>query len=216
MVTVPSTHGQKISLTLQRKESGSPLGLEPDDFTRCLDVVSGITLFTHELIIKVNKELDLCSSFMGWLKHALDQLSTVIDIDDKPAEEPTVDTLKVAEYIGNHLKQSTLEPFFQRDNKPRLNDVKQRGESIAELYSKANGCASAPSFGELAEFLETLCKSVFSKPQQAMRQQLRLGKPILLHEKVLKIMEMKMVDSTKGNSSAFIILNSDETARNSC
>lgn len=195
------------------KEKGSPLGLEPDDFTRCLDVVSAITLFTHEFIINLNRELDLYGAFTGWLRHALDQLSTVINIEDKPVEEPAVDTLKVAEFVGKYLRQSGLESFFGEGNTSPLTEYKGRGESIQDLYSDTT--KRPPGFGELAKFLDDLSKSVFSKPQQAMRQQLRLGKPLFMHAGNIKLQDIRIVDQDKGNSSAYVVLYPDENRYNS-
>ena len=180
-----------------RKESGSPLGLEPDDFTRCLEVVAGITLYAHEFIATINKELDLFKSFMAWMRHALDQLSTVINIDDKPAEDPQIDTLKVADFVGQYLKESSLHPYLKRRTAPKLSDYTERGESIFELYAKKGRSATAPGFMELAEYLDELCKTVFSKPQQAMRQQLRVCKPVLVSEDKVEKMDMRMVENGK-------------------
>jgi anaphase-promoting complex subunit 4 len=184
-------------LIICRKESGSPLGLEPEDFTRCLEVVAGITLYAHEFISVINKELDLFKSFMTWLRHALDQLSTVINIDDKPTEDPQVDTLKVADYVGEFLKESSLQPFIKRYSRPGLGDYTERGESIFELYSKKERSAAAPGFMELAEYLDELSKTVFSKPQQAMRQQLRVSKPVAIHESSVDKSDTRMVDNNK-------------------
>lgn len=188
----------KLNDEFDRKESGSPLGLEPDDFTRCLDVVTGIMLFSHEFLQKINKELDLFTAFSTWIRHALDQLSTVINIDDKPVEEPTIDILKVAEYVGTYLKSSSLEDFFKRDTEPRLSKYKERGESIEELYSKEDTAGKVPGFGELIEYLDVLSKTVFAKPQQAMRQQLRIGKPILIHEEGISGIDIRMAKDEKG------------------
>jgi anaphase-promoting complex subunit 4 len=180
-------------LIVSRKESGSPLGLEPEDFTRCLEVVAGITLYAHEFLSVVNKELDLFKSFMTWLRHALDRISTVINIDDKPTEDPQVDTLKVSDYVGEFLKESSLKPFMKRKTSPALSEYKDRGESIFDLYSKKDRSAAPPGFMELAEYLDELSKRVFAKPQQAMRQQLRVSKPVLLHESGADRVDTRMI-----------------------
>ncbi|KAA8900335.1 anaphase-promoting complex, cyclosome, subunit 4-domain-containing protein [Sphaerosporella brunnea] len=177
------------------KESGSPLGLEPEDFTRCLEVVASITLYAHEFISAINHEFDLFKSFMMWLRYSLDQLATVINIDEKPTEDPQIDHLKVADYVGEFLKESSLKPFMKRNTKPKLSDHKERGESILDLYSKTERSATAPGFMELAEYLDELSKTVFSKPQQAMRQQLRVSKPVLLRESGVDKIDTRIVDS---------------------
>jgi anaphase-promoting complex subunit 4 len=199
------TNSRVCSLII-RKESGSPLGLEPDDFTRCLEVVSAITLYAHEFLSKINKELDLYKAFMNWLRFALDQLSTVINIDDKPTEDPQVDTLKVAEYVGNYLKKSSLLPFMVRNIQPKLSTYKERGESIIELYSKSERSTAVPGFMDLAEYLEGLCKTVFSKPQQSMREQLRLSRPVLISEEEIDKKDIRMVENDQNISLAYIFL----------
>ncbi|KAF8535008.1 anaphase-promoting complex, cyclosome, subunit 4-domain-containing protein [Trichophaea hybrida] len=188
------------------KESGSPLGLEPDDFTRCLEVVSAITLYVHEFLSKVNKELDLYKAFMNWLRYALDQLSTVINIDDKPTEDPQVDTLKVAEFVGNYIKKSSLLPFLARNIQPKLSTYKERGESIIELYSKNEKSVAVPGFMDLAEYLEGLCKTVFSKPQQSMREQLRLSRPVLISEDEIVRKDIWMVENGQNIPLAYMFL----------
>jgi anaphase-promoting complex subunit 4 len=177
-----------------RKERGSPLGLDPDDFTRCLDVVSGLTVFAHEFLLKLNKELEHFAAFGSWLRHTLDELSTVINIDDKPAEDPQIDTLRVSEYISCYLKQSSLAAFFRREGFLRLSEYKKKGESVFELYAKsADKEPVPPGFMELAAYLEELCKTVFAKPQMAMRQQLRVGKPVTVAEREVGRMDVRMV-----------------------
>ncbi|KAH8153432.1 uncharacterized protein LAJ45_02244 [Morchella importuna] len=177
------------------KERGSPLGLDPDDFTRCLDVVSGLTVFAHEFLLKLNKELEHFAAFGSWLRHTLDELSTVINIDDKPAEDPQIDTLRVSEYIRCYLKQSSLAAFFRREGFLRLSEYqKKKGESVFELYARnADREPVPPGFMELAAYLEELCRSVFAKPQMAMRQQLRVGKPVTVAEREVGKMDVRMV-----------------------
>lgn len=188
-----------------RKESGSPLGLEADDFTRCLEVVSAITFFAHEFLMAINRELDHYKAFMNWLRHALDQLATIINIDDKPAEDPQVDTLKVMEYCEKYVAQSSLLPFMKRGTEPGLNSYKERGENIGDLYSK-NKAKDLPGLTDLNEYLENLCKAVFAKPQQSMRQQVRLSKPILFSEDEIIHKEMWMVDNGKKAPLAYMFL----------
>lgn len=203
-------------LTSSRKERGSPLGLDPDDFTRCLDVVSGLTVFAHEFLLKLNKELEHFAAFGSWLRHTLDELSTVINIDDKPPEDPQIDTLRVSEYISNYLKQSSLQSFFQREGGVKLSEHKKKGESVFELYARSTDKESAaPSgFMELANHLEDLCKTVFAKPQQAMRQQLRVGKPVVIADKDPGKSDIRMV-MEDGNPVAYMALYNVEKPRNS-
>jgi len=141
---------------------------------------------------------------MNWLRHSLDQISTVINIDDnKPTEDPRVDVLKVAEYISLYLKKSSLESYLKSDTTTKLSDYKNRGESIFELYSKDSKSKTVPGFMELAECLDELCKTVFSKPQAAMRQQLRISNPLLLSSEKIEIMDMRMVKNDQAYSCLY-------------
>lgn len=168
--------------------------MDPDDFTRCLDVVSGLTVFAHEFLLKLNGELEHFDAFASWLRHTLDELSTVISIDDKPPEDPQIDTLKVSEYISNYLKCSSLHSFFHPAKGVKINEYKGKGESIFELYATSRTKdTEPPGFFELAEYLEELCKTVFAKPQQAMRQQLRVGKPVTVADQSEGTADMRMV-----------------------
>ncbi|KAL7274864.1 hypothetical protein RUND412_002226 [Rhizina undulata] len=199
------------------KERGSPLGLDPDDFTRCLDVVSGLTVFSHYFISKLNKELELFTAFASWLRHTLDELSTVINIEDKPAEDPQIDTLKVAEYVSGYLHQSSLQPFFQRGAAMKLSEYKEKGESIFELYSKGESTEKGqgrnpPGFMALAQYLDELCKMVFSKPQQAMRQQLRTCKPILIAEKEPVKGDVRMFEEEGKTFTYMVFYHGDDSA----
>lgn len=143
-------------------------------------------------------------------------MSTVINIDDKPPEDPQIDTLRVSEYISDYLKQSSLQSFFRREESFKLSEHKKKGESVFELYTKSTDKESAtpPGFMELADYLGELCKTVFAKPQQAMRQQLRVGKPVVIADKdpgkidIRKVME-------GGNPVAYMALYDVEKPRNS-
>lgn len=151
-------------------------------------------MFAHEFLLKLNKELEHFAAFGSWLRHTLDELSTVINIDDKPAEDLQIDTLRVSEYISCYLKQSSLGAFFRREGFLRLSEYKKRGESVFELYAKrADKEPAPPGFMELAAYLEELCRTVFAKPQMAMRQQLRVGKPVTVAERELGGMDVRMV-----------------------
>jgi len=180
-----------------RKERGSPLGLEPEDFTRCVDAVAGLTVYAHSFLSKLNHELDLYRAFSLWLKNVLDEMSSVISINDTPPEDPQVDTLKVAEYVGNHLLSSTLAPFFARSERPPRKKLFEDGESIFKYfcshgtYNKGGSC----SWGDLAEHLMGLCQGVFEKPATAMRRSLRIARPVLLHRGgEVEHVQMHMVD----------------------
>lgn len=168
-------------------------------------MVSAITFFAHEFLMAINRELDHYKAFMNWLRHALDQLATIINIDDKPAEDPQVDTLKVMEYCEKYVAQSSLLPFMKRGTEPGLNYYKERGENIGDLYSK-NKAKDLPGLTDLNEYLEDLCKAVFAKPQQSMRQQVRLSKPILFSEEEILHKEIWMVDNGKNAALAYMFL----------
>lgn len=168
--------------------------MDPDDFTRCLDVVSGLTVFAHEFLLKLNRELEHFDAFASWLRHTLDELATVINIDDKPPEDPQIDTLRVSEYISEYLKESSLRSFFRSVKGPKISEYKGKGESIFELYARPKASdTKPPGFFELTEYLEDLCKTVFAKPQQAMRQQLRVGKPVVISDHNKGMGDMRMV-----------------------
>lgn len=190
--------------------------MDPDDFTRCLDVVSGLTVFAHEFLLKLNKELEHFAAFGSWLRYTLDELSTVINIDDKPPEDPQIDTLRVSEYISGYLKQSSLQSFFRREGGARLSERKKQGERIFELYAKSidKESTAPPGFMELANHLEELCKTVFAKPQQAMRQQLRVGKPVVIADKDPGKSDIRMV-MEGGNPVAYMAFYNIEKPRNS-
>lgn len=134
---------------------------------------------------------------MKWLRHSMDHIATIINIEDKPTEDPQVDTLKVSDYIANFLKKSSLHRFLKRDTEPKLSKYKERGESIIELYSKKEKSENAPGFMELVEYLQELCQTVFSKPQRSMRQQLRISKPVLICEGKLDQSIIKVLESDK-------------------
>ncbi|PWW79833.1 hypothetical protein C7212DRAFT_273504 [Tuber magnatum] len=188
------------------KERGSPLGLDPDDFTRCLDVVSGLTVFAHEFLLKLNRELEHFDAFASWLRHTLDELATLINIDDKPPEDPQIDTLRVSEYISEYLKESSLRCFFRSTKGPKVSEYKGKGESIFELYARPKAKdTESPGFFELTEYLEDLCKTVFAKPQQAMRQQLRVGKPVVISDHNKGMGDMRMV-TEEGKPVGYLVL----------
>jgi anaphase-promoting complex subunit 4 len=180
--------------------------LEPDDFTRCLEVVSAITLYGHEFLQKVGNELDLFKCFCKWLHSSIDQLVATVAVDDKAPEDPQVDTLKIAEYVGTHLRESSLLQFFKKDTMPRLSEYKARGENITELYAHKEKSAKAPGFMELAEYLDKLCATVFSKPQQSMRQQLRISRPVVISEQNVRKVDMRMANGVEGHPSAHILV----------
>lgn len=179
-------------------------------------MVSGLTVFAHEFLLELNKELEHFAAFGSWLRHTLDELSTVINIDDKPPEDPQIDTLRVSEYISDYLKQSSLQSFFQREGGIKLSEHKNQGERIFGLYAKSidKESAAPPGFMELANHLEELCKTVFAKPQQAMRQQLRVGKPVAIADNDPGKSDIRMV-MEDGNPVAYMAFYNVEKPRNS-
>ena len=86
---------------------------------------------------------------------------------------------------------------MQRNAKPNLRNYTERGESIVELYSKGEKSAKAPGLMDLVEYLQELCQTVFSKPQQSMRQQLRVSKPVVVCDRLLDRIVVRVVDSEK-------------------
>ena len=59
------------------------------------------------------------------------------------------------------------------------------------------------------------CKAVFAKPQQAMRQQLRIGHPIVLNNDVLLVSDMFMIQEYD-HSVAYTVLYTDEPDGSNC
>lgn len=152
---------------------------------------------------------------MDWLRFTLDQLSTVVNVDDKQNEDPQTDTLKIAEYIEKHLKQSTLLPFFQLGAGKILEERKERGETVMDLYAKHRDEMTLPVFQELIDFLDTLCKDVFVKPQHAMRQQLRVGKPLHIYDSDVSKHDIIMV-SDGGKPVTYLALRAGQNDGDSC
>lgn len=181
--TIPSCYTYIVQCSSEpRKERGSPLGLEPEDFTRCIDAVSGLTVYAHLFLQKLNHELELFRAFSHWLKYVLDQLSSVININDTPPEDPQIDTLRVAEYVSTNLLFSSLVAFFAKPERPQGQKLFEDGESVSqyfynnETYNKEGSC----SWGDLTDYLMGLCYAVFEKPATAMRRSLRVSRLITL------------------------------------
>lgn len=176
--------------------------------------MAGLTVYAHSFLSKLNHELDLYRAFSLWLKNVLDEMSSVININDTPPEDPQVDTLKVAEYVGNHLLSSTLAPFFAKSERPQKKKLFEDGESIFKFfcshdtYNKGGSC----SWGDLAEHLMGLCQGVFEKPATAMRRSLRIARPILLHKDgEVEHVQMHMVDMVCFKASNLFCAFTDRT-----
>ncbi|KAI5801561.1 anaphase-promoting complex, cyclosome, subunit 4-domain-containing protein [Peziza echinospora] len=196
------------------KERGSPLGLEPEDFTRCIDTVSGLTIYAHSFITKLNHELDLFRCFSAWLKNVLDELSSVININDAPPEDPQIDTLKVAEYVGEHLLSSSLAPFFTRTQRLPGKKLFEDGEGVFEYFCKNETYAKGGSctWGDLMEHLVGLCHGVFEKPATAMRRSLRVARPVNIYGNgVMDHVQIRM-DDTDNGPVAYLALYSKKDA----
>lgn len=200
------------------KERGSPLGLEPQDFTRCLDAVSGLVVLCHEFLSELNTELELFGAFSNWLRHVLDDLSTVIAINEtKP--DPQTDTLKVAQYLNTYLARPALAPFFQ--DEPTTVDAEQqkvkeleeatRGESIFQLYKEHSKLTDPklPGFRVLSGHLSTLCDSVFKKPALAMKRGLRMDRTLLISNEEVKPVDSRLVEDAEG-IHAFVLMAAPE------
>ena len=109
-------------------------------------------------------------------------MSSVINISDAP-EDPQVDTLKVAEYVGNNLLSSKLAPFFAKPA-PTRKKLFEDGENMFTYFCDCDTWSKdiTYSWWDLSEHLIDLCQGVFEKPATAMRRSLRLARPILLHD----------------------------------
>ena len=107
----------------------------------------------------------------------------MININDAPPEDPQIDTLKVAEYVGEHLLFSSLAPFFTRTQRPPGKKLFEDGESVFEYFCKNETYAKGGSctWGDLMEHLVGLCHGVFEKPATAMRRSLRVARPVNIY-----------------------------------
>jgi anaphase-promoting complex subunit 4 len=169
-------------------------------------------LWAWNLMISPNALTSLRASH--FIRHALDQIATTSNSDDKP-EDPQIDTLKVAQFIGTYLKQSSLKSFFSRNAGRPLSDYTSKGEKITEIYQVTTENSALPSFMELSDFLAEWSKAVFAKPQQAMRQQLRIGQPIVLNHDLFLVSDMRVIDEYD-HSVAYTVLYPDDPDASNC
>ncbi|KAF3926994.1 hypothetical protein ABW20_dc0109664 [Dactylellina cionopaga] len=98
-------------------DKDSSLGLDPMDYSKLLDLVSGLMAICHEFMGKVNYELDLFLAFILWLKTAYEEFNNLTEGNEPNPQvegELLVDTLKVAEFIGKHLQNSILAAYFDK------------------------------------------------------------------------------------------------------
>ncbi|KAF3933607.1 hypothetical protein ABW19_dt0207714 [Dactylella cylindrospora] len=129
-------------------DKDSSLGLDPMDYNKLLDLVSGLMAICHEFIGKVNYELDLFSAFIFWLKSAYDEFNSLNEgnaPNPQGQDELPVDTLKVAEFIGKHLQNSILVSYFDKSEW-----TWKEGENVFQSFTKADaeGTSGAGNGGE--------------------------------------------------------------------
>src|SRR5690606_16739555 len=150
---------------------------------------------------------ELFGAFSTWLRHVLDDLSTVISINDTKVD-PQTDTLKVAQYLNTYLARPALASFFQ--DEPTTLDAEQRmvkeleqnvrGESIFQLYKEHSKHTDQklPGFRVLSGYLSSLCDSVIKKPALAMKRGLRMDRTLLICDSEVKPVDSRLVEDGDG------------------
>ncbi|EPS41320.1 hypothetical protein H072_4857 [Dactylellina haptotyla CBS 200.50] len=228
-------------------DKDSSLGLDPVDYSKLLDLVSGLMAICHEFMGKVNYELDLFSAFIMWLKTAYEEFNSLSEGNEpnpQPEGELLVDTLRVAEFIGKHLQNSILVAYFDKTER-----TWKEGENVFAAFTKvdaegtsvgagANGDAvsslisgsgsgikkressgsftgmagsqisvdenpkTLPSFHQIYSRMNEVAKSIFSKPANAMKQQVHVGQSIVIHNEPFKILDTRLCDDGSANGEA--------------
>ncbi|KAK6353023.1 hypothetical protein TWF696_005014 [Orbilia brochopaga] len=128
-------------------DKDSSLGLDPVDYSKLLDLVSGLMAVCHEFMGKVNYELDLFTAFIMWLKIAYEEFNSLSEGNEpaEPRDELLVDTLKVAEFIGKHLQNSILVAYFDK-----AEWTWKEGENVFDLLTRPDvegGATAAAAAG---------------------------------------------------------------------
>ncbi|KAF3913111.1 hypothetical protein AA313_de0201575 [Arthrobotrys entomopaga] len=237
-------------------DKDSSLGLDPMDYSKLLDLVSGLMALSHEFMGKVNYELDLFSAFIFWLRTAYEEFNDLTE-GNEPQQlegELLVDTLKVAEFIGKHLQNSILVPYFDKaeytwkegENVFELltrvdtNDGgagQKNSDAVSSLISgtgsgikkrESSGSFSGgipgsqnstdehpkmlPSFPQVYARMNEVSKNIFSKPANAMKQQVHVGQSIVIHKEPFKILDIRLCDdgSTSGEAVWYIAMADSE------
>ncbi|KAF3914009.1 hypothetical protein ABW21_db0209217 [Orbilia brochopaga] len=133
-------------------DKDSSLGLDSVDYSKLLDLVSGLMAVCHEFMGKVNYELDLFTAFIQWLKIAYEEFNSLSEGNEpaEPRDEMLVDTLKVAEFIGKHLQNSILVEYFDK-----AECTWKDGENVFDLLTRhdVEGSSTAANGGEAVSSL---------------------------------------------------------------
>ncbi|KAF3165091.1 hypothetical protein TWF751_009456 [Orbilia oligospora] len=237
-------------------DKDSSLGLDPVDYSKLLDLVSGLMAICHEFMGRVNYELDLFSAFIFWLKTAYEEFNNLTEGNEPGVQnegELLVDTLKVAEFIGKHLQNSILAAYFDKTEW-----VWREGETVFAAFTKVvdtdgeatgssggdavkniisgsgsglkkressgsftgaigsqgseEGPKALPGFHQISTRINEVSKSIFSKPANAMKQQVHVGQSIVVHNEPYRILDIRLCDDggASGESVWYIAMAKSE------
>lgn len=165
-----------------------------------LDIVSCLTMVSHNILANVMDELEYFAAFSTWLRMEIDRLASSTVNEDLTEKEVTIDHAKVMVYIQRYLVKSPLAVYFDeiaRDGYAKdLDLLAESGSSLMDLLDRQLkkhevGLSYMEAFPSIAFLVESLGKRadvVFRDIAEAEKRGVRFGEAteISLGERIWK------------------------------
>ncbi|KOS18588.1 Anaphase-promoting complex subunit 4 [Escovopsis weberi] len=167
------------------------VGFTLADINRALDIISGLTVVGHRILVLTMDELQHFKAFSMWLRFQIDRLASSSSAKDELTEkEATMDNAKVLAYIERYLTCSPLDSFFgelAQEDTTSATDLLDGGTSglldhLDKQFRDKEGVSIKvlphPQF--LVNYAASWSNQIFSNIAEAKRKGVRFGDPITL------------------------------------
>lgn len=166
--------------------SEAAIGFDDAQISNLMDIVSGLMLVAHKVLMIVMDELEHFNVFSLWLRLEIDKQASSSTSEELTEKEATMDYARVLTYIQHYLASSPLGLYFDgidRDELSKDQEVVERAPSLLELLDKQlkeQGAGrphmkALPRVDFLVSHLTARAQTVFNGIAAAEKQGVRFG-----------------------------------------
>jgi anaphase-promoting complex subunit 4 len=120
-------------------DSEESIGFDEAQISNLMDIVSGLMLVAHKVLMIVMDELELFNVFSIWLRLEIDKQASSSINEELTEKEATMDNARVLTYIQHYLASSPLALYFDgvdKDDSTKAQEVLEGAPSLLELLDR--------------------------------------------------------------------------------
>ncbi|RGP80801.1 anaphase-promoting complex subunit 4 [Fusarium longipes] len=208
----------------QYHDTRDDIGFTLVQVNRLMDIVQGLQLVGHKVLISVMDELENFVAFSTWLRFQIDRLASSSSMSEELTEkEATMDVGKVLTYIEHYLTDSPLRIFFDEMRNEEYEQTCAQIESGSnllhildqQLTKWENGQPGLQALSRiefLVSHITNQANHTFKGIADSKKRSVRLGNPIrLAGDGAISHMDMRMSKTKSQETSVVTALATKET-----